>query len=173
MFGLFFCLIQPLYGQEKEHVEHDEHSESHEQHLHKHHISILNGATTNVEHDLTSYTIGGDYEYHLKGNIGVTAILEFVGGDADELVSGLGLVYHTKRGFKLTAAPLIVYAKAKDNEVHQNQEEESSGKSTIFAFRTGLAYDFLIGNLSIGPVLNLDFGKERAINYGLVIGYGF
>lgn len=154
---------------------HEEHSNAHESssHIHKHHIGVFNGATTNTSHNITSYTIGGDYEFRFNKKIGLTALGEYVGGDANEIVLGIGAMYHLPVGIKFTLAPMVIVTKEDHSEVHQTLASESEDRERTFAIRIGVAYDFYLGDFTVGPVFNADLGDASAFNYGIAIGYGF
>jgi hypothetical protein len=122
------------------------------------------GGTT--ETDRTDVlTIGIDYGYRFSSLLGVAGLLEYAGGDVESTVAAVGLFLHVTRGLKFLLAPGVEY-----------RDEHSS-----VLFRTAVYYDFFFGNVTVAPVVNLDF-VDRAVRtgegeynlvYGLSIGYGF
>ena len=152
-----------IYAQ---HLNEDHNPEAHN-HFSKHHIALFIGATTNFSHESTSYTIGLDYEYRFSKFLGLGLFGEYIVSEPEEILAGLAVYAHPFKGAKLLAAPLLVFSEG----LHDTEHEP--GKAANFAFRIAAGYDFHIGNLSIGPVVNFDIGATKAISYGLSIGFGF
>ena len=150
-------------------AQHNEEHSKHESHNHysKHHVALFNGATTNFSHELTSYTIGIDYEYRLSKFIGIGFLGEYITSKPEEFLTGVGVIAHPFKGIRLLATPLMVYAEENNNEGNDVKKE------TSFSFRIGTGYDFHIGKLSVGPSINYDFGNTNAISFGITTGFGF
>jgi len=136
-------------------------------HTSKHHIALFNGATTNFSHKSTSYTVGIDYAYRFSKLIGAGLLVEYIAAEPDETLVGIPVIAHPYKGSKIFVAPMAAFAEDHHAAGHDGKREGS------FAFRIGLGYDFHLGSLSIGPAVDFDFGKTEAINYGVVIGFGF
>lgn len=167
-----FCLsFNTLSAQE--HEKESQHNESaHSHHPHKHHVALFNGATSNLDHETTAYTIGLDYEYRFSKIVGATLLGEYVATSSSEILAGAGLLFHPYRGLKVVTAPMVLFAE-EHNEEHHNTSIEKQDKKATFAFRFSAAYDFYIGNLSLGPVINYDLGETNSISYGVAVGIGF
>ena len=155
----------------QEHSAHHE-TDAHSHHPHKHHVAIFNGATSNLTHNNTAYTVGFDYEYRFSKLVGATVIGEYISTSSSEIIAGAGLLFHPYKAFKFVGAPLAIFAE-EHNEGHQPAHHEDGKKEASFAFRFSAGYDFYAGNISIGPVVNYDLGKTDAISYGVAVGIGF
>jgi len=171
------CMLFPnfSFGQ---HNEHEQKTDEHENHVnehqsHKNHIAMFIGATTIVDHHLTLFSVGVDYEYKLEyfhEKLGIGLGGEFLTGETTALIASIPIFYHPVSNLTLLAAPLIVYEK--EHNEHSDAETEEAMKA-FFAYRLGVNYSFHINNISISPGINFDFGDTMAIEYGLGIGFGF
>lgn len=152
---------------------HDEHTkqESHDHHS-KHHVAVFNGGTTIFSHEITAYTIGVDYEYRISKLVGMGFLGEIIMTESNEIVTGISVFAHPIKGLKFVAAPLIVYSKPHQTDEHHVDAHDIKRESHLF-FRIGAGYDFHFGKFSVGPSINYDIGKVKAINYGLSVGVGF
>jgi hypothetical protein len=159
--------------------DHEEKTENESKdHYNKHHIALFNGATTVYSSGATEYTVAVDYEYRFSKLFGVGVIAESIIRKKEELLFGVAFFAHPYKGFKFFAAPLLVYGEEHQDSGHDTNTSghdsgEEAKKEVSFTFRLGTGYDFHVWKLSIGPVINFDFGKANAINYGLSIGFGF
>lgn len=172
--AIILCILLSntlMYAQH--HDEHNEHAKqaSHDHHS-KHHVAIFNGATTVPAHHLTVYTIGVDYEYRISNLVGMGILGEIIKTESSEIVTGISVFAHPIKGLKFVAAPLIVYSKPHQSDEHHVDTHDLKRESHLF-FRLGAGYDFHLGKLSIGPSINYDIGKVKAISYGLSVGIGF
>jgi hypothetical protein len=147
-------------------------NDTHSHHPHKHHLALFNGATTNLDHEPTAYALGVDYEYRFSKLVGATLLGEYVAADSEEILAGAGLLFHPYKGLKLITAPMLLFAEEHPEGGHETHEVKTD-KEAEFAFRFSAAYDFYIGNLSLGPVINYDLGKTNSISYGVAVGIGF
>ncbi len=148
------------------HEEHSTESHLHEQN-HKNHLALFNGATTNLDHGSTAYTIGLEHEYRISKLIGSGSLLEYVAAEHAEIIIGLPFFIHPHNGLKIIAAPLIILGK------ETNEPTMESRTTTDFAFRIGFGYDFHLGAWSFGPDAYFDYGHSKSLVYGLSIGLGF
>jgi len=99
---------------------------------------------------------------------------EYVGVKPEEIVFGTGVTIHPYKGLKLIANPMIAFTKLSNKEHHYSGTETTTlSYESSAAMRFGIGYDFHLKNISIGPVINFDFGKPNDINYGVLLGYGF
>jgi len=153
-----------LYSQHHE----EENSHATTDHFYKNHIAIFNGSTTVLEHELTSYTFGIEYEYRFTKTIGLGVLGEYLTPETVEFVVGVPFFIHPFKELKLVAAPLIVYG-----EEHQEEQTHESKKEAHLFGRIGIGYEFHAHHFSIDPIVNFDFGKTEAFDYGVAIGYGF
>ena len=151
-----------------------------EHHYHRHHVALFVGGTNteiHIEehgHDesgavqtarTNALTIGIDYGYRLTSLVGVAGFLEYAGGDVQATVAAVGLFLHPIGGLKFLLAPGVEY-----REDH-----------TSVLFRTAVYYDIFFGNVTVAPVVNVDFvdrafrsgDGEYNLVYGLSVGYGF
>ena len=78
------------------HLHDDEHhiKDYNKQHYHKHHIAVLNGATSNFDHHSTNYSVGIDYEYRFSQYMGVGVEGEFVAAESAEVLAGIPFFFH-------------------------------------------------------------------------------
>lgn len=167
----FYVSVNALSAQE--HTDKTLHNEIiHSHHPHKHHVALFNGATTNLDHETTAYTVGLDYEYRFSKIVGATLLGEYVAASSSEIIAGAGLLFHPYKGLKIVTAPMVLFAEESSDEEHATNIEKDDKQAT-FAFRFSVAYDFYVGNFSIGPVINYDLGETNSINYGVAVGIGF
>jgi len=105
------------------------------------------------------FSVGMDYEHRLNTILGVGGLVEYSAGDFDSWVVAASLFIHPYKGFRLIIAPGL----------------ENKDSSSNFLFRTGVAYQFELGNnWSISPEYNLDFVHSETVQvYGLSFGFGF
>jgi len=172
MAAISFCLSFTQLSAQEHGTELYEIAGSHSHHPHKHHVALFNGATTNLSHETTAYTIGLDYEYRFSKIVGLTILGEYIAATSEEIIAGAGLLFHPYKGLKLVTAPMLMFAES-HNITHNYSEMEEQKKEASFAFRFSTAYDFYVGKLSIGPVINFDLGETNSISYGVAVGMGF
>ncbi len=137
-------------------------------HINKNHIALFNGATTVFEHDITSYTVGVEYEYRFTKTMGLGLLAEYITPEIDEFVLGITFFIHPFKGLKLMAAPILVYGE-------ESKEEDilESEKEARFFGRIGIGYEIHVHYFTLNPIIDFDFGKTEAMGYGVGIGYGF
>jgi hypothetical protein len=125
---------------------------------HENHVSLLIGATTNLSHDETSFTLGVDYERRLNPRWGTGLFGEVTFADETEVIIGVPAIHHLKGGIDLIAG---IGAEFVDGE-------------SEFLLRLGGAYKVERKGLSIGPFLYWDtVSGDSALVYGLGIGKSF
>ena len=109
--------------------------------------------------DENGFSVGLDFEHRLSTIFGVGGLVEYTAGDFDSWVVAAPLFVHPYKGFRLILAPGF-----------ENKEGDNN-----FLFRTGLAYQFEIGNKwSISPEYNADFVNGETVHvYGISFGLGF
>ena len=184
---IFLLLFQVLltanvYSQhgytDAHHAETTGHNESH---AHRNHIALMLGGTSNFDHELTGFTIGLDYEFRFKAIhdlFGLGLFGEYIAFESGEIITGIPVFLHPLKGLKITASPILVFAVEHDpHDSHDNHGSHDTNASeemkAHFGGRLGLSYNFHLGNLSIGPLVNLDYSNTVALNYGLNIGFDF
>lgn len=149
--------------QEKEspdvHEQHDTHS------YHRHHVVGVVAATTNLDHDQTDFTLGGEYVYRLSPRWGTGGFGEVVFADHREWLLGVPLLFHVNPSFWLRAglgAQVI-------------PGEQQATTEVKWLVRVGTGYNFEVGGgMMVTPFLDLDLVRHpRALIWGLGIGKGF
>ncbi len=161
--GLVLALPAPAAEPEKpaghaseEHSEHTEHGEHDEHGHHRHHLAVFIGDSRVEGED--SFTLGVEYEHRLRSRWAVGAILEHAAKELDADVLVATVAFHPRKGWKLLAGPGVERAHG-DNE---------------FLVRVGVAYEFEVGKVSLGPVYQIDFVDDEEIQvFGLNVGWGF
>ena len=124
-----------------------------------HHASVFVGDTiVSGDHALT---LGLDYEYRLQEHFGIGGIVDFAfDGVARDTILAVSFLLHPVERVAILAAPGI---------------ELADGES-FFLFRTGLSYEFPVGEkFTIGPAVYVDFleGGEQATVLGVGFGIEF
>jgi len=152
-----FCLLlitliaSPALSEESAYSHHEEgHENSND-------VALFLG---NTHHgDENGFSVGLDYEHRLNTIFGAGGLVEYSAGDFDSWVVAASLFIHPYKGFRLILAPGF----------------ENKDSSSNFLFRTGVAYQFEIGNKwSISPEYNLDFVHNETVQvYGVSFGFGF
>jgi len=109
--------------------------------------------------DENGFSVGLDYEHRLSPILGIGGLVEYSAGDFDSWVVAAPLFVHPYKGFRLVFAPGF----------------EHKESTSDFLFRTGIAYQFEIGNRwSISPEYNVDFVHDETVHvYGVSFGIGF
>jgi hypothetical protein len=126
-------------------------------HEHHHHIAVILG-NTHTEHDEDAFTIGIDYEYRLSPLVGVGVLGEYATGGVDAWVVGVPFALHPGAGWRLVAMPGV--------EIHDGE--------SAFLFRTGVGYEFELGEFTVMPEVNADFvDDETNLFFGASIGFKF
>jgi hypothetical protein len=167
VWGVLLLIPFDILAEEEEHAHQEEH------HYHRHHVAVFVGGTNTEIHSeehghdeggtdqterTNALTIGIDYGYRLTSLVGVAGLLEYAGGDVHSTVAAGGLFLHAIGGLKFLLAPGVEY-----REDHTN-----------FLFRTAVYYDIFFGNMTVAPVVNVDFvDGEQNLVYGISVGYGF
>lgn len=145
-------IAQALPQQHETTEEHEEHGE-HAGHLNE--VALLLGGTyLDHEHHFTS---GFEYVRRLHPYVGVGGAVEYL--DGGTWVYVFPVMVYPVAGLKVMAGPGF--------ERHHGDNK--------FLFRVGVGYAFeLSERLSLQPALDVDFiGRERALVYGVVLGFGF
>ena len=157
---LFTVAISPVAGAGEVHDE-----GSHE--FHRHHMALLLG-NTQSEETSNGPSIGVDYEYRYNKYLGIGGLVEWAGGDFDHLLLIVPLYIHPHKGW--------LFSVSLGSEIHKEHEgHEEDKKTRDWIFRTGVAYQFPVGErYTIGPEFNVDFSEhETTIAYGIAFGIGF
>ncbi len=165
--GITICAQHDDHKDDKHH-KHDDHG-----HHHKHHLAIFNGATTNFDHESTGYSLGVDYEYRISDLIGTGLIAEYVFTGEGEAIVGIPLFLHPVGNLKALVAPIAINAEKHEHNDGHGHDHHETEKEWHFGARIGLAYDFHLGKLSIGPSVSTDIANTTALVYGIAIGIGF
>lgn len=164
---VFSVLTPRAFSQHDEHHEEDKsHDKEHHEVHHQNHLALFLGATSNFDHHTTGATLGFDYEYRFKtmhNLLGLGLFGEYVWSGSGEVIVGIPIFIHPVENLKFVVAPIMVFAE--DHDTHENEKH--------FGGRLGVGYNFHLGKLSLGPVVNLDYSNTVALNYGLTVGFGF
>jgi hypothetical protein len=122
-------------------------------------IALFMGAT--IEDEVTSFTLGLDYERRLSRQFGVGLILDSAFGAGRSFIAAAGFFWHPLRSVRLDVAPGL--------EV--SGEEDDS----FFVLRLGADYDFEVSERwSVAPNVNLDFVDGRTVwVLGAELAYAF
>ena len=116
--------------------------------------ALLAGLHLHVSRRLAAAGLGSV----LSAIVGVETLL---GGDPHTALHA-GILIHPWRGLALDISPGILWAR------------EDGARETRFVLHLEAAYGFELGELEIGPVVELAFaGKDRHFSVGLHLGYGF
>lgn len=162
---LVFIILNNSYSFAQEHHEDSHHNSNN--HNHKNHLALFAGATSNLEHSHTAFTLGIDYEYRFSEKLGAGLLAEYIFEDHTEILLGVSIVWHPVSNLKILAAPLVALTVL-------DLIPDGTKLHSEFGFRAGAGYDFHIKNHSIGPTVNLDFiDGNTALVYGLNFGFGF
>jgi len=183
LFSLIILINYNTFAEETEHLSNYSH------HFHNNHLAIFSGATSNLGHKSTDFSLGLDYEYRFNfynGSFGFGLFGEAVFADETELIAGIPIFVHPTGKLKFLIAPAIIQVETKTetNDLHIIQEqkrpikltENTNGAEKInkFLIRIGLAYDFHFVNFSFSPAFNTDIMEGKiSLVYGINIGYGF
>ncbi|MFC2130534.1 hypothetical protein ACFLSQ_03790 [Bacteroidota bacterium] len=157
------------------------------------HAGIFIGATTNIKHESTDFTIGLDYEYrmpYVNNLFGIGLLIEGVFAEHMESIVGIPVIIHPGiSNLKLWLAPGIEFG---DEEIESGLDEHKIVKKpgdillsandtdsetefkTHFLFRMGVGYDYHIDIFSISPSVSIDFiNGGTALVYGVAFGMSF
>jgi hypothetical protein len=166
LFGFaVFILTNPVFSIAQVHQGDSDHESNH--HHDKNHLALFLGASSNLEHSHTAFTLGLDYEYRFAEKFGTGLLAEYIFEDQAEVLLGVPIVWHPVQNLKIMAAPLVAFSILKvipdGTQLHLE-----------LGLRLGTAYDFHFKNNSIGPAINLDFiDGNTVLVYGLNFGVGF
>lgn len=159
-----------------EHHDHSEHADAeHASHHHKHHFAIFGGAGTNFNHHETKPAIGIDYERLLGEKFGIGAVIEMEFTEKPSYLVGIPFFYHPVKGLKLYGGPAVfslVDHHASEPETDHTDSHHTESREIQYGGRFGMAYDFTIGKVTIGPAVNYVFSQSSALIYGINIGIG-
>ena len=148
-----FAYAQAGHG---DHATDDTHHGEEKAHHSRTHVAVFAGNTQLEGH--SAFTFGADFEYRLpflNDRIGVGALAEAVLGDHTATIVGGVFYVHPVGNFKVLFAP-----SAEFTEGHRE-----------FLFRSGVGYDFYVGQVSVTPAASLDFiGGHVAQVYGVALG---
>jgi hypothetical protein len=126
---------------------------------HPHHIAAGTGYSWHG--DKESIYTGVDYVYSFTNGFTIGAFLEDVRGDFD--LQAVGILFGKKwsNGLKLSVGPGVEYKIEKDEK--------------LLLLRATAAYDWHIGNWTVGPILSYDTIEDvsNTTYLGLTVGYGF
>ena len=128
--------------------------------FHRHHLGVTVGNTQEGfnEH---GFTIGADYEYRFNWLFGLGGTVEYTGGDFEHWLGFVTMFFHPNERCEFVLAP--------------GTEIEKGTRDRNFIFRTGIAYEFHLGErYAIAPEFFVDFSEnETLFVYGLSFGIGF
>lgn len=145
--------------------------------FHRNHISVFGGGTSLLGEDNdeqhTFITMGLDYEFRISRPLGISAFVEYLFPDHEELLFGVPVFLHPFGEAKFNASPLL--ALEHGEEAIEPMPEMDNSWHAKYGFRLEAAYDLhLGGRYSLTPTVNYDWvDKHSELNYGLALGVGF
>ena len=135
-----------------------------QQEHHLNSVSAFIGVTGEVRRDQAG-TVGVEYERRIAERWVIAPAIEHAFGDLDFTVATLTLGYRLNK-WAIFAGPGVEWS-------HDSPEGES-GTDSEFLFRTGVLYEFEMGNLIVAPHGMLDFiGGDKVVVLGVTFGLGF
>ena len=143
-------LMSPVKGVEPEH--------------HLNSVSVFLGVAGEERRDRAG-SVGLEYERRLGETWFVAPALEHAFGDLDFSIVTLSVGYRVNR-WAIFAGPGIEWSESN----HGNE----SGTETEFLVRTGVLYEFEVGDLIVAPHVMVDFvGDEEVAVVGVSVGMSF
>ena len=143
-------LMSPVNGVEPEH--------------HLNSVSVFLGVAGEERRDRAG-SVGLEYERRLGETWFVAPALEHAFGDLDFSIVTLSVGYRVNR-WAIFAGPGIEWSESN----HGNE----SGTETEFLVRTGVLYEFEVGDLIVAPHVMVDFvGDEEVAVVGVSVGMSF
>lgn len=135
---------------------------------HDNHVAVFLGATHNLDHEQTDFTVGAEYERQLTDQLGLGVFAEEIFADNEETILGGLALYHLD-AVRLFAGPGVVFAKHSTAGHHDEDERKSE-----LLLRVGCGYDFHADKYSVTPTLSIDYiDGDYAIVFGVGTGLGF
>ncbi len=128
---------------------------------HHHHVSVVGGGAFKAEKPKSSFFLGAEYEYKFNSKVGLAAYYEETLGDFDLQAFGVMFLIHPTDSLKLGAGAAV-----------ERKFGERKNKALI---RLQAAYDFHIGNTTLGPMFAWDLIEDQSnvVYVGFGLGYGF
>ena len=121
----------------------------------KHRVNGLVGGTT--DRGGGGFTIGGNYEYLLKHELGIAGFADITFGSRTTTTVGGGVWWHPADRWNLLAAPGV-----------------SFGNGTDVFVRLGVAYDFPFKEYLLSPYVSVDvFGNKTPVFFAFSFGKKF
>ena len=139
--------------------------------FHPNEFGVFLGATAPEDKAIAGkadFTVGFDYERRFTPNIGVVALVDFVGSDHKRTgLYALKFAYHAA-GFRLAAGPGFEL-------VEKDKPDGGTKHSSYFVIAMRVNYGIHLDRALIAPTLGIDLVGETQTNYvmGITIGYGF
>jgi hypothetical protein len=165
--------------QEQENESNDENGHHGTHSEHRHHAGGSVAGTTNLDHDHTDITIGGEYMYRPLPRWGIGGFVEVLFADHRSWLLGVPVQFHATQNFWLWAGPGIEFIPESGEEHAEHSANSDLGEQPTttevkFLFRIGAGYNFEVEGLVVTPVLNLDLVRNnKALVWGLTVSKAF
>ncbi len=158
---------------------HEAEAEAHQ--IHRHHIGLFFGGTSNLKKEETDFTLGFEYEYRLSKKMArwsIGLIGELIFAHKTEYLLVVPVILRVTDAFFIRVGPGVEWAHHNEEnghgDIHAAEAANGEGRETEFFVRVGIGYGFEVGKFSITPTLDFDFFRSRtAIVWGIAIGKGF
>lgn len=160
---LIFLCASVNNAQAKDHADSSHADDGH--HVHKNHVAMFVGNTSQKRYKLNTFTLGLDYMHFFKhsDHFGVSVCTELLFGENPGWLICTPLVYKMNDQAWLRSGFGLELITGHDDEVHK-----------MPLFRIGGGYDFHVGSLTLSPSMDLDLVREHvAMVVGLNIGFGY
>ena len=154
---LFFSAIS-MHAQTaiEEHADHEDHDHHHD---HRNELGIANSAVYFVKEDEYSYGLHIHYLYNLpESRFGLGVGYERIFDEHKHQTVGLVMAYRPAKRINLILGPGLAF----------------EGNESAFALHMEMSYEYEIGDIHLGPVIEVALEKEDYhFSLGIHVGYGF
>jgi hypothetical protein len=144
--------------------------EEEENHFHYNHIALFIGASSSLETDKISFTLGTDYirRFSFNNNFALGIYTEAIFAHHTEWLLGAVIMFTLPENVWFRSGPGIEFFQ---EEIGHTSETESK---TEFLWRIGVGYKIHIGILIVDPSVDLDlFRSSETLVWGVNFGMGF
>ena len=133
------------------------------------HFALFGGFTIGGQNsgdgrEKAAFTVGVDYERRLSPRWGLGVMGDWAFGDRREFIVAAPVFLHTRSGLRFHLAPGI-------ERIRKDGPREAKSE---FLLRTGLAYDFHFGEVSLSPSFSVDFVHGEQLHVlGASVGWSY